>query len=85
MPYITRKKRINFDFDYMRPLVAGQLNFVLTKLCHDYIEVKGLNYTTLNEVIGVLECCKLELNRQIIAKYENKKKKENGPISELDK
>jgi len=34
--------------------------------------------------MGVLECAKLELYRMVAAKYEDKKRLENGAVSELD-
>jgi hypothetical protein len=56
----------------------------MTKIIHRYIEKHGLCYATINEVIGVLECAKLELYRMIAAKYEDKKRAENGNISSLN-
>lgn len=67
------------------PSNTGELNYLITRLCHQYIQEKGLKYKNINEVIGVLECAKLELYRMIAAPYEDKKKRENGAISELDK
>lgn len=63
---------------------VGKLNFTITLLVHKYIMEHKLCYDQLNAVIGVLECAKLELYRQVAAKYENKKKMENGAISKLD-
>lgn len=79
MPYIRRSSR-----DITEPMTPGGLNFMITKLCHEYIQRHGLEYTTLNEVIGVLECAKQELYRMVAAPYENMKQTENGAISELD-
>jgi len=62
----------------------GELNYVITTLVHSYIRRNSLRYSTLNAVIGVLECAKLELYRMVAAPYENGKQMENGPISELD-
>ena len=45
---------------------------------------EDLCYTVLNEVIGMLECAKLELYRQVAVPYEDKKKRNNGAVSELD-
>lgn len=83
MPYIKPDRKR--ELVYIDPETPGDLNFRITELVHDYILSKGLRYATLNEVIGVLECAKLELYRQIAAPYEDVKKQENGPISELDK
>lgn len=82
MPYISRKRKDEMMNDTEN---AGELNYLFTVIAHDYIKRKGLKYQTLNEVIGVLECCKQELYRQIAAPYEDKKKQENGSISDLDK
>lgn len=84
MLYIKQNLRSYFN-SHVIPDNCGELNYLITKAIHSYIGKKGLSYSTLNEVMGVLECCKLELNRQVIAPYENEKKKENGPVSELDK
>lgn len=64
--------------------MVGELNYSITAQVHAYIQRKGLCYATLNEVIGVLECAKLELYRMVAAPYENSKRTENGPISILD-
>lgn len=119
----------------------GELNYLISKFCHELIDHFGLRYHVLNDIIGilrscqnnneftctilcsyrpsgrlinwkgtfkyfvnnivgemrkckvnyikdeitgVLECIKLELYRQIAAGYEDIKKLENGPVSELD-
>lgn len=85
MPYIDKNSRKMLDSDLGLPVSAGDLNYTLTRLVHHYVQRKGLCYTTLNEVIGVLECAKLGLYRKIAAPYEDNKCKENGPVSELDK
>ncbi len=81
MPYITQKRRQeridNCDFGARNP---GELNYAFTELIIDYLESKGLNYGTLNEVVGVLECCKLELYRRKAAPYEDEKIEENGDV-----
>lgn len=82
MPYIDKGIR---ELAKRVPESAGELNYCITEQCHFYIIQKELSYEVINEVIGVLESVKLELYRQIAAPYENKKKKENGPISQLDK
>lgn len=86
MPYI---KPINRDV--IGPLndlpirTEGELNYAITRLIHNWLLRYGKSYASLNAVIGVLECAKLELYRQIAAPYEREKHKLNGPISELDK
>jgi hypothetical protein len=87
MPYIKSGQRdVIGPLDYRQvPITSvGELNFAISKLCHEYIKQTAFRYTTLNEVIGVLECAKQELYRMVVAPYENKKQAENGSISELD-
>lgn len=57
----------------------GDLNYVITKICDDYLG-KNPSYTHINEVIGVLECAKLEFYRRVAVPYEDKKIEENGDV-----
>ena len=82
MPYIPRADRACVLQG--QPVSAGDLNFKITTVIHDYIRSNGLCYPILNEAIGVLECAKLELYRMVAVPYEDIKRKENGPVSELD-
>lgn len=85
MPYIEKDRRLWLTGEGCElPTNCGELNFVITTLLHDYLKEVGLKYKTINEVIGVLECAKIEIYRMIAAPYEDKKRVENGPISELD-
>ena len=75
MPYIEPELR-----DLYRPAsTAGELNYVITSLVDAYLK-DNVSYRTLNEVIGVLECAKLELYRRIAAPYEDAKCAENGDV-----
>ena len=59
----------------------GVLNYTITKILKDtYFVPTALNYRDLNEIIGVLECCKLEFYRAFAAPYEDKKRLENGDV-----
>jgi hypothetical protein len=88
MPYIKPNLRTRFDDLFANkslPADAGELNYVITKLCDRYLLVKGLNYGNLNEVVGVLECAKLEFFRRVAANYENSKIEANGDVYEVKK
>jgi hypothetical protein len=61
------------------PHTAGELNYKLTSVINDYLG-DGLSYAKLNEVIGALECAKLELYRRLAAPYEDTKIQENGDV-----
>lgn len=81
MPYIDQAIRTGLDNRVIIPIRVGELNYVITKLCHDFIRGSGRpDYAAYNEVIGVLECAKLEMYRRIVAPYEDIKKVENGDI-----
>jgi len=76
MPYIDAQSRSAMDAG-MRPENAGELNYLITQLIDQYLG-ESLSYSTLNEVIGVLECAKLELYRRLAAPYEDRKLALNG-------
>lgn len=81
MPYIDQesRKRLTAKSIDSNPVTAGELNWTITQLLDDYVaRMGGARYAVLNEVIGVLECAKLELYRRIVAPYEDTKITENG-------
>ena len=85
MPYIKKEDRNKLK-DYINnevqgPENAGQLNFIFTKIILDYISKKGQNYQNYNDIIGALECCKIELYRRSIGPYEDIKITENGDVT----
>lgn len=90
MPYIKQIRRFIFELVETvskKPIIvieppadAGELNYVITRLLNVYIHAKGKNYQNINEIIGVLECAKLELYRRIAAPYEDTKIAENGDV-----
>lgn len=79
MPYIEMvdRNRINNGEEAKTP---GELNYIISIAVDSYLHKKGVNYTNINEVIGVLECAKLELYRRIAAKYEDEKIIENSDV-----
>jgi len=87
MPYIDPNIRPLYNkvfsgfFPPAANLAAGGLNYLITTLVLRYIGATGgTSYTKLNEVIGVLECAKLELYRRRAAAYEDRKVVENGDV-----
>ena len=79
MPYIKKEDRTQFHngVDNLRPSTPGELNYVFTEIIFNYLETKGQSYQTYNDIIGAMECCKMELYRRRIAPYENLKIQEN--------
>lgn len=56
----------------------GDLNFVITTLLLMTLQEK--RYQTLERVIGLLECVKMEFYRRMVSPYEDKKIIENGDV-----
>lgn len=85
MPYIKQEQRAKYEkiFDELfekEVEASGNLNYLISMICKQYIREKGVKYKTFNEVVGALECAKLELYRTKIAPYEERKITENGDI-----
>ncbi len=80
MPYVDKEARVRLDGG-AAPQNAGELNYVITRCVDEYLIQKGnLRYANINEVIGVLECAKLELYRRIAVPYEDGKKEASGDV-----
>jgi hypothetical protein len=78
MPYLEQGVRASLD-EGRKALKPGELNYQFSQLIRSYIAMKnGLSYTTINDIIGALECQKLELYRRLAGPYEDKKAFENG-------
>jgi hypothetical protein len=75
MPYITKDRR-----GQNRLETAGDLNFAVTSLVNRYLVEQGLCYASINDVVGVLECAKLEVYRRLAGPYENQKIQQNGDV-----
>lgn len=77
MPYIRPESRQIYN-DQIDELSAGitnvgELNYVITRLCHKWI----LKY-------GKLSCVTQEFYRVVVSDYEDLKRAENGSVSSLD-
>lgn len=79
MPYIEHAARTPL-LNGAAPQNPGELNYVLTILVKSYIAHHGGRYQQINDAIGALECCKLELYRRLAAPYEDTKIKSNGDV-----
>jgi len=78
MQYIKDDRRYTLQMAPWYARDAGELNYAITILCLKY--AGQFNYAKINEVIGVLECAKLEFYRRLAAPYEDTKIKENGDV-----
>jgi len=68
---------------YYTPTV-GDMNYLISSLLHRWLKIVGVRYANINSAIGIIGCVGAELYRVLAGPYEDKKKDENGGISELD-
>ncbi len=80
MPYIKKADRVEISSGARLANTPGELNFQLTSIANGYLAARGQSYATFNEVIGALECAKLEMYRRLVAPYEDRKMNENGDV-----
>ena len=88
MPYIKKSRRLEID-DIVDDLIDeiktnpggmhGDLNYVIARTVDGCLG-KELSYKNLQDMIGMLECCKLEIIRKLVNSYEDSKEKSNGKV-----
>ena len=92
MPYVKQDKRDVLDnaitqvVDALRQLESddplnnfeGNVNYTITKLLVS--AYSKISYRDINDVVGALECCKLEFYRRRAAPYEDQKAFENSDV-----
>lgn len=80
MPYIQMEKRAEIAQGRL-PETPGELNYFFSVIVDAYAHARGEErYFVYNEIIGALECCKLELYRRMIGPYEDKSIERNGDV-----
>jgi len=55
----------------------GILNYCFFRICTNMYPA---SYHWYNRMIGMMECCKLELYRRVVSKYEDEKINSNGDV-----
>lgn len=87
MPYILPEKRKPIDdaLIWVEPHLkcAGDFNYAITRLVHLYLKQK-VSYARINEMVGMLDCCKMELYRKVAGPYEDEKIEQNGDMDVLN-
>lgn len=78
MPYIKTEDRRQLE--KRGAVTAGELNYLFTKTALRYLLNTKVDYQHYNDIVGALECCKLEFYRRQIAHYEDEKRKLNGDV-----
>lgn len=94
MPYIKQERREELE----QPLIEldeelcidgesfeGNMNYSITYLMNNFLKREGVSYKKINALVGMLECCKLELYRKMASPYEDEKEDENGPVIKYPK
>lgn len=85
MPYLkpVYRQRLDASINSLAALInkdqrAGELNYIINRLM---LALQGEGkYKDINELVGALECAKLEFYRRKAAPYEDKKAAENGDL-----
>lgn len=89
MPYIKQDRRVKY-YPVIRDITnillrevpedqkAGELNYLITCILNQVYPLP--NYREYNEIIGVLESCKMEFYRRRVAPYEDTKVCQNGDV-----
>ena len=84
MPYIEDKNNRRNEMDEIVELMKelnvkanGDLNYILFKFCRKYIKP---SYNNFKNFCGELRQCATEIERRLIAPYEDRKIKENGDV-----
>ncbi len=88
MPYIKTERRTELDpeLDILidKAERVGELNYIITRILDGYIHKfatkEEIDYTSINAMMGVFECAKLEFYRNVAVPYEEKKRKLNGEV-----
>lgn len=88
MPYIKQENRAQFDASAediaKKATCAGDLNYAITIILHEYIRKNGLKYDVLNSVHGMLDACSKELYRCVTGPYEDSCIVRNGDANRLN-
>ena len=69
---------------YSHKRVNGAANYIITRVILGLLKpVSGWNYESLSDVVKTLESSKAEIQRRLLAPYEDMKIDENGDLKEF--
>lgn len=89
MPYIEDSHRITIttglDLANTNICTAGDLTYAITYLMHTRVKRLGKSYANLSQIRACAQDAADEFYRVVMSPYEDNKRKENGPVSELDR
>lgn len=79
MPYIPKSQKQKADDGIIKD--CGYLNYSIHQLIDRYMEINKESYQTYNDIIGALDCAKMEIYRRLVSKYEDRKILQNGDVA----
>jgi hypothetical protein len=84
MPYIPKDNRHDLLESSIHELMnlemsSGDMNFIISSLIWSKFN-KNKKYATANELMGILECVKMEFYRRMVAPYEDMAIQKNGDL-----
>ena len=81
-PYLHEEIKRRLDKERYFPCMhtPGELNNQITESCLRYLADHEENYQTYNDIIGAIECAKLEMYARMVHPYECQKCIDNGDI-----
>lgn len=89
MPYVTKERKVKLDTRLSRTIThanrmkgPGELNYLVTQLAIAYCKDNGLDYRTINDVMGGLDSARAEFYRRVATPYEEGKAEVNGDVFE---
>jgi len=83
VPYLKdddRRVDLSDALDSVSPETPGELNYVITQMCLEYLAQSEGKYADYNTIIGALESAKLEFYARAVRPYEDRKITENGDV-----
>jgi hypothetical protein len=92
MPYIRDDKRKQIESELDQLIIkfldteeeggtAGRFNYLVSSIMGAILNNdERVSYARINELIGVLECAKMELYRRVATPYEDDKSRINGDV-----
>ena len=93
MPYIKKENREKVDKEINALIekiietpaneLNGTLNYIITRLLESSMTGE-IRYNKINNMVGVLECAKMEMYDRIAKPYEFKKMCEEGDVKETE-
>jgi len=96
LPYIRDEFRRKIDqhfhdygLNHFTPRNGAEMNYIVCTLVRNFLGLhpeieKNIAYSQIQEMIGALECAKMELYRRIAVPYEDQKIDENGDFLIFD-